>query len=201
MNEIAGYLTIIIDKQREMYYAMPKYLRKPVKISLIKEVESQLRILFNQELYDLFSFADGVDYNGKPSSIIGIIPNYILLSLENCVGYYKEVIEHDDLFFNPEKEYHPGKKLFPIMNNDGNCYWVDLNDTSENYGKIYWTNTDGEYPDYHFESLTSFFKTISQCYENGFITVDNENLVCDYYAWGKVAMENNPSILYWKGYF
>jgi hypothetical protein len=200
MDKITQYLIIIINKQKDIGYAMPDYLRPPAKLSLL-EVQKRLDITFNQELNELYAFADGVQYYGLPSGIIGIIPNYIFLSLEEAEKYYNEVIIDEDFFYNADKRNRPQKKLFPIIQSDGNCYWVDLNYGTENYGKIFWTNTDGEYPDYHFESLTSFFKTIAECYVQGIIDVDSKGcLKCDYIRLGKVALENNPSTKYWRDY-
>ena len=94
------------------------------------------------------------------------------------------------------------KKLFPFLEDGaGNCYWVDLNEGSNNYNRIYWTNTFGEDPDYLFESLTIMFQVISECYEKGIISLDEEGyLNSDNNLYYDIASKYNPNIKYWKNH-
>ena len=107
--------------------------------------------------------------------------------------------EHVEMY---EIEYELGQKLFPFIHDGaGNCYWVDLNEGTKNFGRLYWTNTFGDEPDYLFNSLTEFFEAIKRGYEQGIYTLDEEcYLNCDYKKWGEICHEMDKSIKHWKEY-
>ena len=200
--ELSNYFKNIIERQELLGYHMPKILRTPADKSAVAETERILKLTFNQELNQLYSIADGVNLDYiTPSGLTGLIPIYNFLSLSDATEYYKVQVDFDEAFHNWETNFKPGKHLFPFLQSDGNCYWVDLNEETENYSNIYWTNTLAEDPEYLFSSLTSMFKTISDCYDNGIFKLDEEGyLDCDYNAWGHVAQKNNPEIKYWSLY-
>jgi hypothetical protein len=53
-------------------------------------------------------------------------------------------------------------------------YWVDLNDSSPQYGRIYWTSTFPSSPGYAFNSLKAMFETLAEAYEKGIFYLDND---------------------------
>ncbi|MDP4121306.1 MAG: SMI1/KNR4 family protein [Bacillota bacterium] len=210
MRTIIENFQIVIDRQNLLGYYFPKLLQAPADILSIHHAEESLNLKFNLELYELYEFANGTRVDeGSELTLrkIGLIPIHNFLSLEDAVSYYNSIINMNDdtlndFFLNFDTDYKPGFKLFPFLeDNAGNCYWVDLNVGSKNYGKIFWTNTYGEQPDYAFESLTSMFQTIAECYESGIMTVDEEkNLSCDYNQWYRIAKKNNPGLTHWDIY-
>lgn len=145
---------------------------------------------------------DGTLNRTERNSLLCLIPFYDFLSLGDAIEYYKAVANEEDILYNSEKKYTPGKKIFLFLEADGgDCYWVDLNKGTENYNKIYWTNTLTQEPDYLFNSLSSMFKTIAECYEKNIFFSEKLNVLsCNYLEWGQVAEKNNPDIDYWKWY-
>ena len=75
----------------------------------------------------------------------------------------------------------------------GNCYWVDQNVGSKNYGEIFWTNTFGDNPDYQYISLTDFIEIILKAYESGIFFLDSDGyLDCDWERWETIENSIKP---------
>ena len=190
IKSIKENLKTILAKQKELNYHFINIIREPASNVAILNVESELGLTFNDELRELYLVADGTNIdNVTPSGLTGIIPIHNFLNLEDAIKYYKLSITFDQAFYNSEYDFSPGKKLFPFLEDGaGNCYWVDLNSESENFGKIYWTNTFGEDPKYVFSTLTSMFQAIADGYESGTIWVDGEGyLDCDFTAFDEIC--------------
>lgn len=200
MKTITESFKSIVSKQRELNYNMPNLLRPPAKKNDITQIQNTIGLKLNKELIELYSCADGINVPlNTPGGLTGFLPIYNFLSLSAALAYYNQYIKFQDSFENQNTHYTPGNKLFPILEDGaGNCYWVDLNET-ENYGRIYWTNSWGDEPDYLFESLTNFMQVISECYDLNYIFVNDEGFLDEdvdgFYA---VALKYNPKIEYWK---
>lgn len=169
---------------------MHKILRNPAISSDIENLENELELKLNDELIELYSVADGIENDYKTvSGLLGLIPIHEFMSLSNVIEYYKSSIDFEDSFLNWNTNFKPDKKLFPFLHDGaGNCYWVDLNENTENYNRIFWTNTFGENPDYMFDSLTIMFHVIAESYIKGIFWLDEEDyLDCDYDAFDKLA--------------
>ncbi len=149
MRTIKESFKIIVDKQKQLDYYMLKILRQPADKTDFENAESKLGFKLNNELVDLYSLADGIENDCKTQSgLLGLIPIHEFMSLTNAINYYKNSIDFEDLFPNWDINYKPGKKLFPFLHNGaGNCYWVDLNENTENQNRIFWIITFGENPD------------------------------------------------------
>jgi cell wall assembly regulator SMI1 len=189
MRTITESFKLIVDWQRQLDYYMLKILRKPASKNDLEMTECRLGLNLNKELIELYSVADGIESDDKtPSGLLGLIPIHEFMSLNNAIHYYKNYIDFDNAFLNLDTNFKPDKKLFPFLEDGaGNCYWVDLNDNTKDYGKIFWTNTFGDNPDYMFDSLTVMFQVISEAYEKGIFWVDDEGyLHCDYDAYGEL---------------
>ncbi|MCF8298426.1 MAG: SMI1/KNR4 family protein [Saprospiraceae bacterium] len=202
MRTITESFRLIIRKQTELNYHLLKVINKPADKDMIRRVEVELGFDFNNELKELYSCANGtnIDYE-TPSGLIGLIPIHVFLCLKDSVEYYKTRIDYEEFFTDWNTNTKPDKKLFPFLEDgSGNCYWVDLNKSTNNYGKIFWTNTFGENPDYVYNSLTSLFHVISECYDNGTIFLDSDGyLDCDFNNFDLIAKENNKGLKYWTG--
>ncbi|RZF62568.1 SMI1/KNR4 family protein [Sphingobacterium corticibacterium] len=98
-------------------------------------------------------------------------------------------MEFPDSFHNWTRDFRPGKQLFPFLEDGaGNCYWVDLNEGTTDYGRIFWTNTFGTDPDYTHESLTDMFEIIAKAYLTGIMFVGEDGyLDCDFDAFDKLS--------------
>ncbi len=199
--KLSNHFENIINKQKSLDFNFSDVLRPAADKILITRTEQILNVEFNNELNELYTFADGTIVRTERNSLLCIIPFYDILSLTDAVEYYKAALNGVANFYNSDKNYSPGKKLFPFLEEDGgDCYWVDLNKETENYNKIYMTALALE-PDYLFNSLNSMFETIAECYEKGIISLDADGILsCDYVAWGQVAEKNNPNLDYWKLY-
>lgn len=201
---VTEYFNLIVDKQKAIGYHLPSILQKPAGKEEIFQAERKLELKFNDELSELYACANGThnDYQ-TPSGSMGLIPGYAFLSLEDAISYYETSLEVWDLIFlNLDTDFKPGKKLFPFLDdNAGDCYWVDLNKGSADYGKIFWTNTLAENPGYLYNSLSSMLKVVWECYEKNVIRMDNDGfLECDYRRFGEISRDLNPGISYWDRY-
>lgn len=199
---ITDYFNRILEKQKEMGYYFPEIIQPPATNQQIQNTEEKLGFKFNDELIELYSYANGtLTDNNTPCGKTGLIPIHSFLSLEDAIRYYKRRIEQEELFKNLGTNYQPGKNLFPFLEDGaGNCHWVDLN-RGENYGRIYETNTFGSEPDYLYNSLTSLFQVIYECYAQRIFTLEQEGfLECDYEKFGEVSRKYNPNIEYWTRY-
>lgn len=192
---------LIRRKQEELGYYFLKVLRQPADTIAIESAEKQFGFEFNDELKELYSCADGVenDYN-TASGLLGLIPIHIFLRLKDSFEYYKTHIIFEESFANYKTNFKPDKNLFPFLEDGaGNCYWIDLNRGTENYGKVFWTNTFGEDPNYIYISLTSFFNVISECYDKRIFFLDeNGYLDSNFEKFESISKFHNNKLNYWK---
>lgn len=159
MRTITENFKIIVERQKQMGYFFPNVLRPPASIEEIRSIEEKLRIRFNDELIELYSFADGIDVPEIACGLLGLVPIH------------------------------------------GRCYWVDLNEGTRHYGKIYYCNSYFSEPDYAFESLTTMFQTIAECYEHGAFYLEPEGYLAENDKWYDLAKKNNPSLIpYWDSW-
>ncbi|GGH20484.1 SMI1/KNR4 family protein [Sphingobacterium alkalisoli] len=194
MSSIIVRFKEIVVKQKELNYHFPNILRKPASMQDIRKTELALDLTFNDELKELYLFADGTDIdNVTPSGFTGLIPIHNFLSLEDAVRYYYESMEFEESFHNWTRDFCPGRHLFPFLEDGaGNCYWVDLNEGTPDYGKIFWTNTFGTDPDYCYNSLATMFEVIADAYRTNIIFVDDEGyLDCNFEAFEKLSQKTS----------
>ncbi len=75
MRTITESFKVILDKQKQLDYHMPKILRQSANKFDIEKAENDLGLKFNNDLVELYSFADGINNDYKtPSGLTGIIP-------------------------------------------------------------------------------------------------------------------------------
>lgn len=218
MRSITENFNIILDIQTQIGYDYKSVLLTPADEFAIKKTEAALNMRFSKEMRELYSFANGTKSwsdatdSEKRTCMIGLMPFWIFLNLSDAETYYwtsaKDLYQRDDRYENWfqmwDSDFIPGKNLFPLMQDgSGDCYWLDLNEDSEHYGKIYYTTTLVDSPDYAFTSLTSMFQTIAECYEQKVFSFSiEENLLKeDYGKFGIIARKNNPELKdYWDNY-
>ncbi|MCJ8210337.1 SMI1/KNR4 family protein [Mucilaginibacter sp. RS28] len=190
MNTITESFSAILKKQKELNYYFPSILRPPAAPTDITKTEDKLGLNFNDELKELYLFADGTSIdNITPCGKTGLIPIHNFLSLKDAINYHEQSMKFDDSFYNWAKDFKPCKQLFPFLEDGaGNCYWVDLNEGTAKYGNIFWTNTFGADPDYIYSSLTSMFGVIADAYETRIMFVDKDGyLDCDFDAFDELS--------------
>jgi cell wall assembly regulator SMI1 len=193
---------IIVSRQKELGYYFPYILQPPASIDDIKRTEQALGFKLSPELIELYCFANGTSRDENPLGMIGLIPIHIFMNLEEAEEYYNHHIPFEDSFITWDTNYKPGKQLFPFLqDSSGNCYWVDLNEGTENYNRIYWTNSYPDSPAYTFSSLTAMFETIAECYATNIFFLDEDgHLDKDYDQWGLICKKHNPEIQFWNDY-
>jgi cell wall assembly regulator SMI1 len=182
MNSITTNYTTIVNKQKQLNYYGVKLVRQPASLADIRKTEEALHLTFNDELIELYSFADGTEFEAMtPSGLTGLIPIHSFLALNDAVEYYKQSMEYEESFHNHTIGYIPGKQMFPFLEDGaGNCYWVDLNVGTSYYGRIYWTNT--------YNSLSSMFEVIAEAYQKDIMFLDEDGyLDCDFEAFDKLS--------------
>jgi len=192
----------ILAKQTQIGYRYPSLLNPPASKDKILFCETKIGFKFNPELLELYSFADGNTTKNLPLGQTGLIPLYQFLSLEDAAStylMYRNGTGFTDLFTEWHSGYKPGESLFPILTDGaGNHYWVDLNEGSSNYGRIYWTNTYPSSPGYAFHSLSLMFQTIEAAYKTDIFFVDADGyLEEDLERWNELASKMNPNLVIW----
>jgi len=192
----------ILSKQKSLGFKYYEILNPGADKYLISNTQKNLDMEFNPALIELYSFADGNIHRSHRNNFLYLIPFYDFLSLTQAVNYRKAIINDESIFYNSENNYSPENKLLPFLEQDGgDCFWIDLNKGTENYGKIFWTTTLAQEPDYLFNSLESMFQTIDECYKQNIIFLDDERILsCNYPAWGTIAQKYNPDLNYWDEY-
>ena len=201
MRTLTENFKMIVEKQKQMGYFFPNVLRHPASIEEIRSVEEKVQFRFNNELIELYSFADGIEVPQIACGLLGLVPIHIFMKLEEATKYCIDGLYDDGQFENLTAKYKPGLKLFPFLNEDGRCYWVDLNEGTEHYGKIYYCNSYYSEPDYAFESLTAMFQTIAECYEYGAFYLEDEGYLAENDKWYEIAKKNNPGLIpYWDSW-
>lgn len=200
----------IIKRQKEIGYSFPDSLNHPANIKQIEKIENDLGFRFSNDLKKIYLFANGCKVRTSIEEEDCLIPGYRFLSLEEAGKYYEDNIQNkyvfDELFVHWETEKKPGVYLFPILADGIQCYWVDLNEASENYGKLYCAIKNGESPEYEFISLSVLFKIILKCYSEtifflkdiSFSDSSCQVLSCDFVRYGELCQKLNPDIQYWK---
>ena len=201
MRTITENFRIIVEKQSLMGYFFPTVLRPPASLEEIRSVETKINFKFNKELIELYSIHDGIDVPEIACGLLGLVPVHIFMKLEEATKYCIDRLYQEDQFENSTKKYKPDLKLFPFLNEDGRCYWVDLNEGTKHYGKIYYCNSYYSEPDYAFESLTSMFETIAECYGQGVFYLEEEGYLSENDTWYEIAKKNNPTLTeYWESW-
>jgi len=183
-----------------MGYHMPNMLSGPASDEEIARAEQELGFKLNNALIELYKCANGIINDYKTvSGLTGLIPIHNFLNLDDVVSYYKDLIDLEE-YLTDYTGFKPGKQLFPFLDdNVGNCYWVDVNTGTANENRVYWTNTFGEYPSYHYESLQNMFAVIAEAYTTGLMFLDEDSyLDMDFVAFHKLSGKHNPKVEYWK---
>lgn len=202
MNSIKVNFQKIVDVQKRIGYYFPSVLNNPADLNSIDNTQQKLDLEFSKELIELYLCANGSKESDKPLGLIGLTPAYVFMDLASAENYYSTYIQFGEQFKIWDSGFTPGVKLFPFLeDSSGDCYWLDLNKGTDNYGKIFWTNTYPDSPSYQFNSLTSMFETIAQAYEKGIYFLDPDNLLDkNYDQFGKLAEKLNPGIPFWVNY-
>jgi cell wall assembly regulator SMI1 len=203
MKSLTECFIDIVKKQKEYGYPFPSLLLPPATEEELTEAEKKIGFQFNEDLKELYRFSKGAEIKvSYKLGLIDLIPSYEFIRLKESLKYPENYNGYEDSFRNWQTEFQPGRNMFPFLTDGaGNYYWVDLNEDHVNYGKIYWTNTLQEDPDYLFNSLTNMFNVIRNAYYEGIIYVGGFGyLEQDYKLFGLLAQKNNSDLTYWDRY-
>lgn len=148
----------------------------------------------NNELLTLYEWRNGVNYNsGWVIGEIDFFSGGLLLSVEDMINAYK-IFYQDGLRDN--------KALLPIFTDGSGDYLLYNDDKTTNHGQLLLYAPSlllsAEPKATIYDSLTSLFKTIIECYNNRAYTFKNGQLEIDYDLEWEIAEALNPSSDYWK---
>lgn len=122
---------------------------------------------------------------------------HAFFSLEDCELSLKN--EH----FAEIQSYHdidPGytSKHIPIMGEDANLYWVNVDPNDPYYDQVFFATNYGTY-EYLYDSTEKFFETLYTAYSKGAIYINDgffpETNYEEYY---KLARGLNPKSKHWN---
>jgi hypothetical protein len=196
---IIPYLFMISEIQINQGYNMAECFNSnfsKVTSEDILNFEIKYDVKFSDYLIDYF-----INYNGmtkeciyeKQKTIDGM---HALYSLEDCEQSLK------DKFFAEIQSYHdsdPGytAKHIPIMGEDANLYWVNIDPKDPYYDQVFFASNYGTY-EYLYDSTEKFFETLYVSYSKGAIFINDDFLPeTNYKDYSKIARELNPKSKRW----
>ncbi len=175
---VTNYFQRIIQKQNEIGYDYAHFLNRPATLEEVENAERELGFQFNDELKELYSFATGLNVDlgqPMPTGKVSLIPLLWFANLQMAVrdskdnwGFAEEMLSLN-LGYSPE-----GKMLLFLYDGAHTQYWVDLNSSTRDYGKIWLVQGYGDPCGLAFQSLEAMFQTICHCYESNIFSVTRE---------------------------
>jgi hypothetical protein len=201
MRTITECFNIIHNEIRNLNYSLFDRFQAPAELECIGETEYELDLKFNKELIELYSCSNGTKLDTiTPIGMSGLFPLYMFMSLVDAKKHYGFRIPYlkwdlAELSLKPTDT-----KIFPVFHDGGGAsYWIDLNPSSGNNNKIFWIPIPGEYPEYHFDSLTNMMNVICDCYLKKVFFIDQTGYLQEKpEEFRRIAGKYNPKVKYWQ---
>jgi cell wall assembly regulator SMI1 len=175
---ITQYFYRIIQKQEEIGYDYARFLNAPATKKDIHDAERELGFPLNDELKELYGVANGLntDLNEvMPSGKIDLIPLQSFANLQCAIRDSKEYLDFAEEMLSKHLGAAPNQKMLLFLYDGAHTqYWVDLNNGSQDYGKVWLIQGYGDPCGIVFQSVTSMFEAICYCYESGLFSVTSD---------------------------
>lgn len=169
-------------------------LNNGISTADINQRISPYNIDFTQDVYDIFSWKNGIQQKGteSPDQLL-LFPNGTPLSLDVALGNFENSAVKNSLY---ESNY------FPLFTGDKeNTLLIDLDENSPSYQMIslYSPSLMGQSePMTIYDSLTTLLGTVITCYDQKAFWINQDKLEVDNDTHYTIASNLNVNSDYWK---
>jgi len=188
-------LTILEQKLARVHPLLLKNLNDGLTIKDIDKISVALGVTFTTDVYDMFSWKNGVRMDGSfPLTQKLIFPTGIPFSLSEAVDRYN-LLALSKHFIEPN--------YFPLFSNGkDDVLLIDLDQDSDTYSmmSLYSPALLGNNgsPVTIYDSFSLMLQTILECYNKNAYWIDQDNLQVDNDLRYDIACQLNPGSQFWQ---
>jgi len=188
MGKISQLLNEIEKSLQQLDYPCVDHLNSGLSSQKTQELFEEIPLQPTQDLRALYAWRNGSkDSDGITLGELAFFPGFYLMSLEESIQTYLELIETDAW----------DKAWFPIFASGGGDFYA-MNLYPEAKGQILGFYVFEEEAQVEYRSLESMLATLKTCYEQGIIFRNEQGyLDMDYRKHAEVAHEINPDVKIW----
>lgn len=188
METITQLLNEIEKSLQQLDHPCVDHLNPGITFQKIQELFEKIPLQPNQDLHVLYTWRNGSkDSEGITLGELAFFPGFYLMSLEESVQTYLELIETDTW----------DQSWFPIFASGGGDFYAMIL-APEAQGQILGFYVFEEEAQVEYRSLKSMLATLKTCYEQGIIFRNEQGyLDMDYRKHAEVAHEINPDVKIW----
>lgn len=189
METITQLLNEIEKSLQQLDHPCVDHLNSGITSQKIQELFEEIPLQPNQDLHALYAWRNGSkDSEGITLGELAFFPGFYLMSLEESVQTYLELIETDTW----------DQSLFPIFASGGGDFYAMIL-APEAQGQILGFYVFEEEAQVEYRSLKSMLTTFKVCYDQGIIFRNEQGyLDMDYRKHAEVAYEINPDVKIWQ---
>lgn len=189
METITQLLNEIEKSLQQLDHSCLENLNSGITSLKIQELFEEIPLQPNQDLHALYAWRNGSeDSDGITLGELAFFPGFYLMSLEESIQTYLELIETDTW----------EKSWFPIFASGGGDFYAMFL-APEAQGQILSFYVFEEEAQVEYRSLKSMLTTFKVCYEQGIIFRNEQGyLDMDYRKHAEVAHEINPEVKIWQ---
>ena len=189
MGNISQLLNEIEKSLQQLDHSCVEHLNPGLTSQKIQELFEEIPLQLNQDLHALYTWRNGSkDSYGITLGELAFFPGFYLMSLEESIQTYLELIETDAW----------DRSWFPIFASGGGDFYA-MNLASEAQGQILGFYVFEEEPQVEYWSLKSMLTTFKVCYEQGIIFRNEQGyLDMDYRKHAEIAHDINPEVKIWQ---
>ena len=189
MEVITQLLNEIEKSLQQLHHPCVEHLNPGLTSQKIQELFEEIPLQPNQDLHALYAWRNGSeDSDGITLGELAFFPGFYLMSLEESIQTYLELIETDTW----------EKSWFPIFASGGGDFYAMIL-APEAQGQILGFYVFEEEAQVEYRSLKSMLTTFKVCYEQGIIFRNEQGyLDMDYRKHAEVAHEINPEVKIWQ---
>lgn len=185
---LSQLLNEIEKSLQQLDHSCLDHLNPGISSQQIQELFEEIPLQPNQDLHALYAWRNGSeDSDGITLGELAFFPGFYLMSLEESIQVYLELIETDTW----------EKSWFPIFASGGGDFYAMIL-APEAQGQILGFYVFEEEAQVEYRSLKSMLTTFKGCYEQGIIFRNEQGyLDMDYRKHAEVAHEINPEVRIW----
>ena len=188
METITQLLNEIEKSLQQLDHSCVDHLNPGITSLKIQELFEEIPLQPNQDLHALYAWRNGSkDSEGITLGELAFFPGFYLMSLEESIQTYLELIETDAW----------DRSWFPIFASGGGDFYAMIL-TPEAQGQILGFYVFEEEAQVEYWSLKSMLTSFKVCYEQGIIFRNEQGyLDMDYRKHAEIAHEINPDVKMW----
>ena len=188
MEVITQLLNEIEKSLQQLHHPCVEHLNPGLTSQQIQELFEEIPLQPNQDLHALYAWRNGSeDSDGITLGELAFFPGFYLMSLEESIQTYLELIETDTW----------EKSWFPIFASGGGDFYAMIL-APEAQGQILGFYVFEEEAQVEYLSLKSMLATLKTCYEQGIIFRNEQGyLDMDYRKHAEIAHDINPDLKIW----